>query len=195
MFGCLMFAKYFQHHHGRNPNSARNYGAPVHHQEAAAQPQPDLGVIAARRSQTPLSASAASTFHLGGLQQLQGVEVQQGVAAARRDSLPLHRSVQQNLQTGTGYSLQQNSGYSLQQNSGYSLQHQQQLQARPQQPLQAHGLRFNSLQYQQPAVQHSQYQQPAVQHSQYQQHAHAQAQAFIGKMLFLYSVSLLLETI
>ena len=180
-----MFAKYFQHHHARNPNSARNYGAPVHHQ--AAQPQPDLGVIASRRSQTPLSASAASTFHLGGLQQLQGVEVQQGVAAARRDSLPLHRSVQQNLQTGTGYSLQQN--------SGYSLQHQQPLQARPQQPLQTHGLRFNSLQYQQPAVQHSQYQQPAVQHSQYQQHAHAQAQAFIGKMLFLYSVSLLLETI
>ena len=162
-----MFAKYFQpHHHGHNPNSGRNYGAPVHHQEAAAQPQPDLGVIAARRSQTPLSASAASTFHLGGLQQLQGVEVQHGVAAARRDSLPLHRSVQQNLQTGTGYSLQQN--------SGYSLQHQQPLQARPQQPLQAHGLRFNSLQYQQ----------PAVQHSQFQQHAHAQPQAFIGNMLF-----------
>ena len=135
-FGCLMFAKYFQHHHGHNPNSARNYGAPLHHQEASAQPQPDLGVIAARR-QTPITASAASTFSLGsslqGYSQLQGVEVQQGVAAARRDSLPLHNSVQQSLQTG--YSLQQ--------------------------PLQSQGLRFNSLQYQQPAVQHSQYQQPS----------------------------------
>ena len=148
----LMFAKYFQHHHGHNPNSARNYGAPLHHQEATAQPQADLGVIAARRRQTPIttSAASASAFHLGSLQgysQLQGVEVQHGVAAARQDSLPLHSSVQQHLQTG------------------YSLQ--QPLQARPQQPLQASGLRFNSLQYQQPAVQH------------------AQPQAFIGNILLL----------
>ena len=130
-----MFAKYFQHHHGHNPSSARNYGAPLHHQEASAQPQPDLGVIA--RRQTPITASAASTFSLGsslqGYSQLQGVEVLQGVAAARRDSLPLHNSVQQSLQTG--HSLQQ--------------------------PWQSQGLRFNSLQYQQPAVQQPQYQQPA----------------------------------
>ena len=140
----LMFAKYFQHHHGHNPNSARNYGAPLHHQEAPVQPQTDLGVIAARRRQTPIttSAASASAFHLGSLQgysQLQGVEVQHGVAAARQDSLPLHSSVQQHLQTG--YSLQQ--------------------------PLQASGLRFNSLQYQQPAVQH------------------AQPQAFIGNIVHL----------
>ena len=131
-----MFTKYFQPHGHSSPSSAHSHGASL---QLQARPQPDLGVIAARRRQTPLAASTAlaSSFRLGtnlrGYSQLQGVEVQQGVAAARSDPLPLHTSVQQNLQTG------------------YSLQ--QPLQARPHQSLLAQDLRFNSLQYQQPVQQ------------------------------------------
>ena len=151
---------YFQTHHGHNPSARRNYDAVLQSHESGARHNGLHGTVSSSISGVP-----ASSFHLGHQSgagdtlvnnQLAGISVRQQVAAARRDSLPLHSSVQQQV-TGQHQSL-------LQQQQLLAYQHQQQSQLLRQAGHQQHQLQ---------SVHHTT--QPVQQQAVYQQQ-----QAFIG---------------
>ena len=137
-----------QTHHGHNPSARRNYDAVLQSHESDAR----HGSLS-----SSISGGPASSFHLGhqsGVNsQLAGISVQQQVAAARRDSLPLHSSVQHQV-GGQQQSL-------LQRQQLLAYQHQQQSQLLRQSGYQQHQLQT--------------VQQPVQQQTVYQQQ-----QAFIG---------------